>query len=57
MADAKSVWSWRKLLKPVQSSYIDPGGKWCKWFLVDVGLRQGCGKTPWLFNVYMDGVV
>ena len=24
---------------------------------VNVGLRQGCVMPPWLFNVYMDGVV
>ena len=24
---------------------------------VNVGLRQGCVMSPWLFNVYMDGVV
>lgn len=28
-----------------------------KWFEVKVGLRQGCVMSPWLFNVYMDGVV
>ena len=27
-----------------------------EWFLVNVGLRQGCVMSPWLFNVYMDGV-
>ena len=27
-----------------------------EWFLVIVGLRQGCMKSPWLFNVYMDCV-
>ncbi len=27
------------------------------WFEVNVGLRQGCVMSPWLFNVYMDGVV
>ena len=27
------------------------------WFLVNVGLRQLCVMSPWLFNVYMDGVV
>ena len=26
-------------------------------FPVNVGLRQGCVMSPWLFNVYMDGVV
>ena len=28
-----------------------------EWFPVNVGLRQGCVMTPWLFNVHMDGVV
>ena len=28
-----------------------------EWFLVKVGLRQGCVMSPWLMNVYMDGVV
>ena len=28
-----------------------------EWFPVTVGLRQGGVMSPWLFNVYMDGVV
>ena len=28
-----------------------------EWFPVNVGLRQGCVMSPWLFNVHMDGVV
>ena len=28
-----------------------------EWFQVNVGLRQGCVMSPWLFTVYMDGVV
>ena len=28
-----------------------------EWFPANVGLRQGCVISPWLFNVYMDGVV
>ena len=28
-----------------------------EWFPVNVGIRQGCVMSPWLFNVYMDGVV
>ena len=28
-----------------------------EWFPVTVGLRQCCMKSPWLFNVYSDGVV
>ena len=26
-------------------------------FPVNVGLRQGCVMSPWLFYVYLDGVV
>ena len=47
----------------MQSFYIDGGA--CvrvgndvsEWFPVNFGLRQGCVISPWLFNVYMDGVV
>ena len=28
-----------------------------EWFPVNVGFKQGCVMSPWLFNVYMDGVV
>ena len=51
-----------KLLKAVQSFYVD--SRVCvrvenvsEWFLVNVGLRQGCVMSPWLFNVHMDGVI
>lgn len=27
------------------------------WFPVKVGLRRGCGMTPWQFILYKDGVV
>ena len=27
------------------------------WFPVNVGLRQSCVMSPWLFNLYMDGEV
>ena len=27
-----------------------------EWFPVNVGLRQDCVMSPWLFNVCMDGV-
>ena len=54
-----------KLLKAVQSFYIGSRGRACVWvgndvselFLVNIGLRQSCVMSPWLFNVYMDGVV
>ena len=31
----------------------DESGK----FRIDSGVRQGCIMSPWLFNVYMDGVI
>ena len=46
----------------MHSVYVDcracvrVGNYLSKWFPVNVGLRQGC-VSPWLFNVYMDGVV
>ena len=52
-----------KLLKAVQSFYVDSmasiwvGNDVSEWFPVNVGLTQGCVMSPWLFNVYMDGVV
>ena len=52
-----------KLLKAVQSFYVNSracvrlGNDVSEWFLVNVGLRQGFVMSPWLFNVYMDGVV
>ena len=52
-----------KLLKAVQSFYVDSwacvrvGNDVSDFFPVNVGLRQGCVMSPWLFNVYMDGVV
>ena len=52
-----------KLLKAVQSFYVDSraciqvGNDVSEWFQVNIGLRQGWVMSPWLFNVYMDGVV
>ena len=53
----------RKLLKSVQSYYVDNrecvrvGMYMSQWFPINVGFRQGCVMSLWLFNVYMDGVV
>ena len=33
------------------------GNEVSEWFPVRVGLRQGCVMSPWLFNLYIDGVV
>ena len=52
-----------RLLKAVRSMYADSkacvrvGDEMSDWFSVEVGLRQGCVMSPWLFNLYMDGVV
>ena len=52
-----------KLMEAVRSLYVDSracvrvGNNVSEWFLVNVGLRQGCVMSPWLFNVYKDGVV
>ena len=37
--------------------YIRLGNDVNERFPGNVGLRQGCVMSPWLFNVYMDGVV
>ena len=50
-------------MKAAQSFYVDSGA--CvrvgndksEWFPVHFGLKQGSVMSPWLFNVYMDGVV
>ena len=52
-----------RLLQGVKSLYV--GSKACvrvgnevsEWFPVRVGLRQGCVILPWLFNLYIDGMV
>ena len=51
-----------KSWKAVQSFYIGRacvrvGNDVSEWFPVNIGLIQGCVMSPWLFNVYMDGVV
>ncbi len=31
------------------------GGDFSESFSVEVGVRQGCVMSPWLFNIFMDG--
>ena len=38
-------------------AWVGVGNDVSEWFPVNVRLRQGCVMSPWLFNVYMDGVV
>ena len=52
-----------RLLRGVKSLYV--GSKACvrvgnevsEWLPVRVGLGQGCVMSPWLFNLYIDGVI
>ena len=52
-----------QLLHAVQSFYGDSragvriGNEVSEWFFVNVGVIKGCVMPPWLFNLYMDGVV
>ena len=52
-----------RLLQGVKSLYVDSKGcvrvvnEVSEWFPVRVGLRQGCVMSPWLFKLYMDGMV
>ena len=52
-----------KLLNGIKSMYVDSlacvsvkEGE-SERFRIDSGMRQGCIMSPWLFNVYMDGVM
>ncbi len=52
-----------KLLSAIKSFYekasacVKINGKISEHFEIKVGLRQGCVMSPWLFNIYMDGVM
>ena len=52
-----------KLLGGIKSMYVYSldcvrvKGSENEWFKIDSGVRQGCIMSPWLFNVYMDGVM
>ncbi len=53
----------RKLLSVIKSSYeeastcVKISGETSEHFKIKVGLRQGCVMSPWLSNIYMDGVM
>ncbi len=50
-----------QLLKGIQAFYREAntcarvGGEFSENFEVEVGVRQGCVMSPWLFNIFMDG--
>ncbi len=53
----------RQLLEGVRSFYenesesVRVNGELSESFSVEVGVRQGCVMSPWLFNIYMDGCI
>ena len=68
--DWKSLWDVLKiygvggqLLQGIKSFYkganacVKINGKLSESFCIKTGVRQGCVMSPWLFNVYMDGVI
>ncbi len=52
-----------KLLSALKSFYeeasagVKISGETSEHFEIKVGLRQGCVMSPWLFNIYMTGVM
>jgi hypothetical protein len=52
-----------RLLNGIKSLYGDSeacvriNGVEGEWFKIESGVRQGCVMSPWLFNLYMDGVM
>ncbi len=66
--DTEALWSVLRiygvggqLLKGIPAFYreanacVRVGGKFSESFAVEVGVRQGCVMSPWLFNIFMDG--
>jgi len=52
-----------KLLNGIKAFYKDANacvrvnGEMSDSFRIQMGVRQGCVMSPWLFNLYMDGVI
>ncbi len=52
-----------KLLSAIKSFYeaasacVKINGETGEHYEIKVGLRQGCVRSPWLFNIYRDGVM
>ena len=52
-----------QLLQGIKAFYqganacVKIGGELSESFCIKTGVRQGCVMSPWLFNVYMDGVI
>ena len=57
------MWVVNLIVELIKSIYVDSsacvrvkGGE-SEQFRIDSGVRQGCIMSPWLFKVYMDGVM
>ncbi len=60
--DTQSVWSGRgscliRSFYENASATVRENGELSESFSVEVGVRQGCVMSPWLFNIYMDGCI
>ncbi len=40
----------------LEESCLRVEGEFSESFAVEVGVRQGCVMSPWLFNIFMDGL-
>ena len=53
----------RELLRAIQLFYrvnqacVRINEKLSRWFPISRGVWQGCVMSPWLFNIYMDGIM
>ena len=52
-----------KLLSGIESMHVDSSAcikvkeRESEEFRIDSGMRQRCIMSPWLFNVYMEGIM
>ena len=50
------LWQVRSMYLRSQAC-VRASGKMSGWFPFTQGVRQGCVMSPWLFNVFMDGII